>query len=239
MALAVSLCGSSTPALAEDVSYSELCLVSEQWNDAPLAINGRAVSVEGLEPHISIPSEGMLKLHIGAVETEAVWSPTGDFIFGLGPYDPDSGRVYVYGWFVNGWINVLDDGEIWRFGESGTIHPNLYDPPDDIDDVQGIHRSSVLGRQFYSGYTKPHWLTGFQSYRVYEIIDTEMLRVPVLERDMLRYYKDDVNNGFATFVSVSANFRDPEEILVLYDGIEITQVNLRDAISNQDCDLGG
>ncbi len=190
-----------------------------------------------LEPQISIPSEGMLKLHFGTVEGEAVWSPTGDFIFGVGPYDPDSGRVYVYGWFMNGWINVSNDAGVWSFGESGEIRPNLYDPPYDIDDVQDIRRSAELGRQFYSGYTKPHWLTGYQSYRVYEIIGTEMLRVPILERDMLRYYKDDVNNGLAAFVPVSANFRDPAEILVLYDGAEVTQVNLHDAIANQDCDI--
>ncbi|MGR3660931.1 MAG: hypothetical protein ACU0CA_07035 [Paracoccaceae bacterium] len=81
----------------------------------------------------------------------------------------------------------------WLFGESGMIQPALYDPADDIADVEVIERSEVLGIQFYSGFTSPHWLTGSQTYRVYQISEAGMSRVKELEGQKFRYLGDDTS----------------------------------------------
>lgn len=146
----------------------------------------------------------------------------GDLTADAGPYDPASQRLYVWGFFQNGWIEVIEAGGTWYFGESGTIGPRLYEPADDIEDVTPIERSAVLGIQFYIGYTAPHWLTGSQSYRVYQISGSEMLRVAELEAGRYRYVGDDLAAGLAVFVPDGVAWdRNNLEALVWYDGTEI------------------
>lgn len=189
---------------------------------ANVGLSSEPASVHGLEPRISLPSEGHLKLHSASSDCCSEWrSPTGDLTFSAGPYDPATGHLYIWGYDRNGWIKVIPTGETWYFGERGTIEPRLYHPADDIEDVTSIERSEVLGIQFYSGYTAPHWLTGSQFYRVYQISGPEMTRVPELEAGMLNYLGDDLASGFAVFAPAGASWGRNLEMLVWYDGTRI------------------
>jgi hypothetical protein len=138
-----------------------------------------------------------------------------------GPYDPVSQRLYLWGFDKNGWIEVDEVADSWVFGEGGIIEPRLYEPADDIEDVTLIARSEILNVQFYSGYTAPHWLTGRQSYQVYQIRGLEKTRVPELEAGKLGYVGDDLTAGLAVFAPVGAPWGNSPEVLTWYDGSEI------------------
>ncbi len=206
--------------LAED--HSGRCVLRQNWGAAS-DMHKEPAAIPGMEPLVSIPSEGTLKLHTASSDCCSSWrSPAGDFTADAGPYDPVSRRLYIWGYFENGWIEVLQAGETWYFGESGTIRPTLYEPADDIEDVTPIERSAVLGVQFYIGYTAPHWLTGAQSYRVYQISGPEMSRVPELEAGRYGYVGDDQAAGLAVFVPAGSSWNGSNtEALVWYDGTEI------------------
>lgn len=144
-----------------------------------------------------------------------VSSPTGDFTFTAGPYDPASGRLYIWGWFKNGWVNL-------NTLEQSDIRSRLYSPADDIDDVTYIKRSDALGVQFYSGWTAPHWLTGRQSYRVFVLSGTEMTRLRALEELQLRYVGDDPEVDLAVFTNVPSGALRTKDV-VWFDGANIVQ----------------
>jgi hypothetical protein len=159
---------------------------------------------------IGLASEGFLTIG-GTV----VGSPTGGHTMTVGPYDPASGRLYVWGWFKNGWVNV-------DTFERSDIRPRLYSPADDIDDVTYIDRSKALGVQFYSGWTAPHWLTGRQSYRVFVLSGTEMIRLRALEELQLRYVGDDPEVNLAVFSDVTSGALGTNDV-VWFDGTDIVQ----------------
>lgn len=181
------------------------------------------VAIAGLDPLVSKPTEGNIKLHTATSDCCSMWqSPTGEFTFSAGPYDPVSQRLYLWGYHQNGWIEVDNTSSgAWVFGESSTIEPSLYSHSDDIEDVTGIKRSATLETQFYSGFTAPHWLTGSQSYRVYEVRGAEMLRIFELENRVLSYIGDDPTTGLAAFGPLEESWMSNPELLVWYDGIEI------------------
>lgn len=181
-------------------------------------------TVRGLEPQVSRPTEGHLKLNfISSDCCSNRLSPVGDLTIVAGPYDPVSRRLYLWGFDKNGWIKIDKVADTWMFGESGTIEPRLYEPANDVEDVTEIERSDVLGIQFYSGFTAPHWLTGRQSYRVYQIRGEEETRVPELEAGNLRYVGDDPAAGLAVFAPVGASWVNNPEVLAWYDGYEIVK----------------
>ncbi len=185
--------------------------ISRQHQPTGVGLSPQPVAVHGLEPLVSLHREGHLRLH------GTDWpSPVGGLTYVAGPYDPASRRLYLWGFDKNGWIAM-------NLSESGTIEPRLYYPADDIEDVAPIARSEVLGVQFYSGYTAPHWLTGSQSYRVYQISGPEMSRVPELEAGTLDYVGDDLATGFAVFAPVGASWVGSPEMLIWYDGAEIVR----------------
>jgi len=187
--------------------------------------SGPPYSVAGLPLEIDIPLEGKIRLRDPETgwEIEA-WSPTGDFTFSFGPYDPASQRLYIWGYWENGWVEVrsqvLETQEvIWRFGASGLLEPRLYEPIDDIEDVVPLQPSPATGVIFYQGYTAPHWLTGGQSYRVYKIDGAEMTLLRKEEARRLAYVGDDPITGMAVFWSAHEgwiwydgdNFIEPED----------------------------
>lgn len=209
----------SQGALAE--GNAERC-VSRQHQPDGVGLSRTPAAIRGLEPLVSIPTEGHLKLNAVSSDCCSKWlSPTGDWTFFAGPYDPVSQRLYLWGFDKNGWIEVDEVADSWVLVESGTIEPRLYQPADDIEDVTPIQRSEVLGLQFYSGYTAPHWLTGSQSYRVYQIKGLEQTRVPELEAGNLGYVGDDLAAGLAVFAPVGASWGNSPEVLAWYDGSEI------------------
>lgn len=206
----------SQTAHAED--DMERC-ISRQHQPTGVELSRMPAAVHGLEPLVSLPSEGHLRLHSASSDCCSNWpSPGGDLTFLAGPYDPVNRRLYIWGFDRNGWIEVVEAGGTWDFGESGTIEPRLYEPSDDIEDVTVIERSEILGVQFYNGYTAPHWLTGSQSYRVYQISGPEVSRVPELEAGRLDYVGDDLAAGFAVFAPAGASWGRSPELFVWYDG---------------------
>ena len=203
---------------------------------AYFSLSRTPTNVFGLEPQVSIPVEGYIKLHINNSDSNSMeWSPTGDFTFVAGPYDPSSKRLYIWGYFRNGWIEVRYEAGTWVFGQSGTIRPALYHPADDIEDVEIVERSEVLSIQFYSGFTAPHWLTGSQSYRVYQISGTDMLRINDLEDRNLHYIGDDLIKGMAVFAPNGSRWGKNPEVLVWYDGVQIIEPASSTAIPNRWC----
>jgi hypothetical protein len=158
---------------------------------------------------IGLASEGFLTIG-GTI----VGSPTGDHTFSTGSYDPASGRLYIWGWFQNGWVNV-------RTLEQDDIRPRLYSPADDIDDVTSISRSEALGVQFYSGWTAPNWLTGRQSYKVFMLSGTEMISIKALEELQMRYVGDDPVTNLAVFTDTTMGYKWND--LVWFDGTDIVQ----------------
>lgn len=192
--------------------------------------------ITDLKPQVSIPVEGYIKLHFNNSDTSSMWlSPTGDFTFAAGPYDPNTKRLYIWGYFNSGWIEVQHEAGTWLFGQSGTIRPKLYYPADDIEDVEIIERSEVLGVQFYSGFTAPHWLTGSQTYRVYQMSGADMSRVGELDIRNLRYLGDDQVKRFAVFAPNGSHWTQDPAVLVWYDGVRIIEPAPGAAIPNRWC----
>jgi len=162
------------------------------------------VSIPNLEPMMSIPYEGQLRIHNPETgQTTDAWSPTGDLTSSFSAYDPESHRLYVWGFSENGWIEVLHAGESWLFGERSKITPRLYNPKHDIEDVVPVRMNEALGSLFYHGYTAPHWLTGTQSYRFFQINGTDMRRIKIAEDKILTYFRDDPTTGMAIFCAAS------------------------------------
>lgn len=196
--------------------------ISRQHQPTGVGLSRTPAAIRGLKPRVSIPNEGYLKLNFVSSDCcSERFSPIGDWTFVAGPYDPVSQRLYLWGFDKNGWIEVNEVADTWVFGESGTIEQTLYAPADDIEDVTRIARSEILNMQFYGGYTAPHWLTGRQSYQVYQIRGLEETRVPELEAGKLYYVGDDLTAGFAVFAPVGASWRSGPEVLTWYDGSEI------------------
>lgn len=177
---------------------------------ASFRLEREPVAIAGLDLPVSLPREGFVQ--VGEMIRP---SPVGDFTNSAGPFDPASQRLYLWAYSQNGWINV-------RTGESGVIRPPLYFPANDVEDSTFIERSEVLGVQFYSGYTAPHWLTGAQFYRVYQIDGAEMTRVAALEARMLRYVGDDPEAGLAVFARADVLWPRDLSSLAWYDGERIT-----------------
>lgn len=186
-----------------------------------MATGSDPVAIHGLEPLVSRPRPRGISLHPGSTDASVGPVPIWEWTSTVGPYDPASRRLYIWAFDRNGWIEVLEAAGTWVFGERGIIEPKLYFPADDIEDVTAIARSALLGVQFYSGFTAPHWLTGGQSYRVYRISGTEMSRVPELEAGRLQYLGDDLVAGLAVFAPAHAPWSRNPEVLVWYDGTGI------------------
>lgn len=207
----------STGAIAQD---EPLVCFSSVDHASGLSRGGEPVRVSGLVPLVSSPIEGSLKLHFDAADCCSSWtSPTGDLSILAGPFDPTNGHLYIWGFFANGWIEVEQVGDVWLFGEQGRIRPLLYGGQTSQDNVSHIKRSAALGMQFYSGYTRPHWLTGTQSYRVYSVAGPDVLRIRALEIEGYSYVGDLLASGLAVF---AAQRRQPEgwplETLIFFDG---------------------
>ena len=158
---------------------------------------------------IGIAYEGFLY-----IDGRVVPSPTGDITIAAGPYDPTSGRLYIWGYDENGWVDL-------RTLEQGGVRPILYSPASDIEDATYIKRSEVLGVQFYSGWTAPHWFSRQQSYRVYALSGTDMTRVKALEREQLRFVGDDIEAKLAVFAPVEERSTLGFETWVWFDGTQI------------------
>jgi len=206
---------------AENDEPSHSCII--QPNEQ-VRLSRVPAMIAGLDPQVSIPVEGHLKLHFVSSDSSSMrLSPTGDFTHVAGPYDPVSRRLYIWGYFLNGWVEIQKDANTWRFGESGKVEPLLYHPADDIEDVTLVERSEALGVQFYIGFTAPNWLTGRQSYRVYQITGTEMSRVPILEDHKLWYVGDDPASGLAVFAPNGSRWASQPDLLVWYDGTQIVE----------------
>lgn len=209
-----------TPA-AQAAGDAERC-ISRQHQPTGVGLGRTPAAIRELAPLVSLPAEGRLKLGFPSSDCCSDWvSPTGDLTAVAGPYDPERRRLYLWGFDTNGWIEVDEVAGTWMFGAGGTIEPRLYEPADDIEDVTAIARSEVLGLQFYSGFTAPHWLTGRQSYRVYRISGPEMTRVPELEAGNLHYVGDDPAAGLAVFAPVGASWANSPDVLPWYDGSAI------------------
>lgn len=224
------------------------CAVSAAENEVPFpncivqpsgpsSLSRIPAVIPNLDPQVSIPLEGYVKLHFESSDTDSMWpSPTGDFTFTAGPYDPASQRLYLWGYFSNGWIEVRQAaGGLWLFDQSDTIEPLLYYPAHDIEDVSLIERSETLGLQFYSGFTSPHWLTGSQSYRFYQIAGTKMSRVAALESRNLIYLGDDPSSGLAALAPFGSRWSQNTELLVWYDGVRIVERAPRKEIPHSWC----
>ncbi len=201
---------------------------------------GDPVAISGLVPQVRMPYEGALQLvpAPGRENGNRAWSPTGDFTSVVGPYDPVSRRLYVWGYDTVGWIEVFPQSGTWLFGESGKIRPQLFDPGDDGkgDAVRSVQRSDVLGLQFYEGWTPVHWLTGRQSYRYFTIAGTQMRRVPELEHRNLRYIGDDPVAGMAVFLPSDVSWSDRRGKLVWFDGAHVIEPGSDDAIPDAPCE---
>lgn len=200
----------------------------------------KPATVRGLAPQIMIPREGELQL-VPAPDRgngDRAWSPTGDFTRSAGPYDPVGHRLFVWGYFTVGWIEVQPQSGTWLFGDSGTIKPRLYDRWDDGkgDSVRSVLRSEVLGVQFYAGWTAPHWLTGHRSYRVYELSGVGMRRVAELERRTLLYVGDDPVVGMAVFFPEGVTPLDHPRQFVWYDGASVIEPPSGSIVPNTFCE---
>lgn len=182
----------------------ERCIVRAEQG---VTLEREATDFLGIGTEIGIAYEGFLT--IGGV---IVGSPTGDFTFTAGPYDPSNQRLYIWGYFKNGWVNL-------ETKEKNVLRPYLYSPKHDIEDVVPVLRSDVLGVQFYSEWTSPNWLTGRQKYRMFILSEDGMRRVEALEKEHLYYVGDDVLTGLAGFA--------PEgrlsEGLVWFDGVSVVR----------------
>ncbi len=201
---------------------------------------GDPVAVSGLVPQVRMPYEGALQLALARDRDNGsqAWSPTGDFTSTVGPYDPVSRRLYVWGYFTVGWIEMFPHSGTWLFGERGKIHPRLFDPGDDGkgDSVRFVQRSDILGLQFYEGWTPVHWLTGRQTYRFFQIAGTQMRRVPELEHRNLRYLGDDLVAGMAVFLPSDVSWPDRRGKLVWCDGTSVIEPEPDDAIPDTPCE---
>ncbi len=224
---------SAISAIAEEhclIRYESL--VSIKRFDVP-------ATVPGLEPQIIMPSEGKLQFFLenDAKYGHDAWSPTGDITPAVGPYDPKSGRLYVWGYFDIGWIKVIDQSGNWLFGESAKISPRLFDSWNDGkgDSVKEILRSPVLDVLFYQGTTAKHWLTKRQSYRVYQIDGSEMKRVPDLETRKLRYIGDDPIAKMAVFAPVDVEWSDRQHRFVWYNGESVIEPPSEEEIPHTFC----
>ncbi len=121
--------------------------------------HGKPTAFSGLVPKVSIPRKGHVGLHDPTTgEVTEIRSPAGVLTWHFMDFDPKSSRLYIWGWDEIGWIEILQKGDTWVFGDSETITPKLYDPPHDIDDVQGVRRSEALGLLFHHGYNTPYLL---------------------------------------------------------------------------------
>ncbi|KRS16450.1 hypothetical protein [Roseovarius indicus] len=202
--------------------------------------HGDPVAVPGLLPRVRIPVEGFLELvpAPGREDGERALSPTGDFTFAVGPYDPVSRRLYLWAYFKVGWIEVYQSSGTWVFGEGGTLRPRLYDSSQDGkgDSVRHVRRSEALGLQFYGGWTAEHWLTGWRSYRFYQIRGAGMTRVPEIEARGLRYLGDDPVAGMAVLVPTEGAWADRVGNLVWYDGSRVIEPGAEDSIPGRHCD---
>lgn len=199
--------------------------ITRQHNPTGVSLSRTPAVINGLTPQVILSAEGYLKLIFDSSDCCSAWySPIGDLTFAAGPYDPASRRLYLWGPARNGWIEVEAVAGTWVFGESGTIEPKLHEVADNInygDYATMIERSEVLGLQFYSGYRSPHWLTGSQSYRVYQFSATEETRVPELEAGNLDYLGDDLVAGLAVFAPAGLPWVERPDLLVWYDGAGI------------------
>lgn len=204
---------------------AERC-ISRQHNPTGVSLLSRTpAAIRGLTPQVILSAEGHLKLIFnGSDSYSARYSPIGDLTAAAGPYDPASRRLYLWGPARNGWIEVGAVADTWIFGESGIIEPKLHEVAENInhgDYATMIQRSEVLGLQFYSGYTAPHWLAGGQSYRVYQFSGAEEARVPELEAGNLDYLGDDLVAGLAVFAPAGVPWVNNPELLSWYDGVGI------------------
>ena len=189
-----------TTASAEN---QESCIIPPEM---PVNLDREATDFLNIGVDIGKASEGILSID----EAEVV-SPTGDFTIAAGPYDPSSGRLYIWGYFVNGWVDV-------HSLEKGDVRPKLYASADEIEDVTYVLRSEALGVQFYSGWTAPHWLTRHQSFRVFMMSGEKATRIRALEKLYLHYIGDDPATNLAVFMSLDGN-----RALVWFDGAEIVK----------------
>jgi hypothetical protein len=229
----------TSPTQAEDSSATARCIVRPAGSIG-LHNRGDPVSVSGLMPQIRIPSEGELQLApVPNSQTEnRAWSPTGDATSTVGPYDPVTQRLYVWGYFEAGWIEVLSQSGTWLFGEKGKIKPRLYERRDKAragGRMQEVRRSDVLGYQFYEGWTAHHWLTSQQTYRSYELVGTKMRRALELERRNLIFVGDDPVARMAVFVPNDVPWMDWQGNLVWYDGIAVIEPSADQKIPNAFC----
>lgn len=203
---------------------AERC-ISRQHNPTGVSLSRTPAAIHGLTPQVILSAEGHLKLVSDSSDCcSATYSPIGDLTTAAGPYDPASRRLYLWGPAGNGWIEVEAVADTWILGESGTIEPKLHEVADNInygDYATMIERSEILGLQFYSGYTAPHWLTGGQSYRVYQFNGAEETRVTELEAGNLDYLGDDLVAGLAVFAPAGVPWGINPERLVWYDGTGI------------------
>jgi hypothetical protein len=211
----------SVSQVAHAEGEAERC-ISRQHQPTGVGLSGTPAAIHSLEPLVSLPAEGHVKLHFITSDCcSKTRSPVGDWTTVAGPYDPVSRRLYLWGFDRNGWIEVVEVADTWNFGDSGTVGPKLYTPADDIEDVTAIARSAVLGVLFYSGYTAPQWLTGSQFYQVYQFKGSEETRVPELEAGSLSYVGDDLAAGLAVFAPVGVSWVNRPEVLAWYDGSRI------------------
>ena len=199
-----------------------------QWDQGAFTFpsEGRNIlrSIPGLLPLVSIPGEGQVALYDPVTQARMLVadSPFGDFTSMLGPFDPETGRLYVWAYFDQGWVEVFRAGEGWEFGASEPVRPRLYDSEDDIDDVRPIDRSHALGVQIYSGVLSPVFGSA-RGYRFFVLKGEIQRRVPEAEALELRYAGDDPVNGRAVLISP----RDPSRLHLLdhdyvwYDGTAI------------------
>ncbi|MEM7731243.1 MAG: hypothetical protein AAF280_00485 [Pseudomonadota bacterium] len=179
-----------------------------QANTDRMDLRREALPFPGLDIRIGIAYEGFLQ-----IGDKVFPSPTGDINGSAGPYDAEYNILYIWGYWTNGWINI-------DTGESDRIRPNLYDPPNDIEDVTGIRRSHALGMQFYSGWTGHRaWLIGPREYRVYKIEGRNLVRIRELEDNHLRYMGDDPLTNLAVFFPRSEGSY-PDD-LIWFDGERI------------------
>lgn len=206
---------------------------------AALRNNGDSVAVPGLLPRVRIPVEGFLELvpAPGREDGDRALAPTGDFTNAVGPYDPVSRRLYLWAYSKVGWIEVYQRSGTWLFGEGGKLRPRLYNSSQDGkgDSVRHVRRSEVLGLQFYGGWTAEHWLTGWRSYRFYQISGAGMTRVPEIEARELGYLGDDPVAGMAVLVPAEGAWADRVGGLVWYDGSRVIEPGPGEAIPDTHC----
>lgn len=225
-------------AISKEAHTTEHCLTRPE-GPVPLERFNVPANVPGLEPDVVSPYEGRLQFFFPDKNElgHDAWSPTGDTTPVIGPYDPDTGHLYAWGYLDNGWIEITKQSGSWIFGKDGTISPRLFDAWKDGrgDSVESILRSPVLGVQFYSGTTAEHWLTKHKSYRVYKIEGSKMTRVPELEDRSLHYIGDDPNAKMAVFAPVTAFGTDWGRHFVWFDGKAIVEPSSDSEIPDSFC----